>query len=108
MKRAGVIIAGAALALTVIAPAQAGSLRVVKLQDIDIKPDTVRVKRGTTVEWRFLDPSASHNVMSRGRKRFRSSPTKLSGTYRVRFRRRGTYRYVCTIHPNMRGKVVVR
>jgi plastocyanin len=25
----------------------------------------------------------------------------------VRFRRPGTYRYVCTIHPHMRGRVIV-
>jgi plastocyanin len=31
----------------------------------------------------------------------------LTGTYTVRFRRPGTYRYVCTIHPNMRGRVIV-
>ena len=78
------------------------------MQDFEIKPSTVRIARGDTVRWRFLDDVAPHNVTSRGSTRFRSSPTKQSGTYSVRFRKAGTYRYVCTIHSNMRGKVVVR
>jgi plastocyanin len=40
--------------------------------------------------------------------RFRSSPTKTTGTYSVRFTRTGTYRYECTIHPaSMRGTIIV-
>jgi plastocyanin len=31
----------------------------------------------------------------------------LTGTYTVRFTRPGAYRYVCTIHPNMKGRVIV-
>ncbi len=81
---------------------------VVRLVDIEIKPAVLRVRRGATVEWRFLDRVAAHDVTSRGRPRFRSSATKLEGTHRVRFRRAGTYRYICTVHPNMRGRVVVR
>jgi len=108
MRSVKAVIAGTALALVAAAPAGAGSTRVVKLQDIDIKPSTVRIARNTTVVWRFLDDRVPHDVTSRGRPRFRSSATKSSGTHRVRFTRRGTYRYVCTIHPSMRGKVVVR
>jgi plastocyanin len=50
----------------------------------------------------------SHNVTSRGAPRFRSSPTKMTGTWSVRFAKAGTYRYVCTLHPGMAGRVVVR
>ncbi len=101
-------IAGIAIALVAAVPAGAGSVRSVKLQDIHISPSTVRISRGDIVKWRFLDARAPHSVTSRGRPRFRSSTTKLTGTHRVRFRRSGTYRYVCTIHPSMLGKVVVR
>ena len=107
MRSATAVLAGFVVTLLAATPAGAGSTRVVKLQDIDIKPSTVRIAKGSTVEWRFLDSNAVHDVTSRGRPRFRSSSTKRSGTHRVRFRKAGTYRYVCTIHPNMRGKVVV-
>jgi plastocyanin len=78
------------------------------LRDIEFSPATVTIRRGASVRWEWRDPRASHDVTSRGRLRFRSSDTKLSGTHTVRFRRKGTYRYVCTIHPSMLGKVVVR
>ena len=108
MRSAAAALAVAVLARVAAAPAGAGSVRVVKLQDIEISPTTARIAKGGTVEWRFLDARAAHNVTSRGRPRFRSSSTKRSGTHRVTFRKAGTYRYVCTIHANMRGRVVVR
>ncbi len=109
MRRLTVICSTAVLvALAAAGTGGAAGTRIVVLKDIDIKPSTVRVVRGTTVEWRFRDGRVPHNVTSRGRPRFRSSSTKRTGTHRVRFRKTGTYRYVCTIHPSMRGKVVVR
>jgi plastocyanin len=35
------------------------------------------------------------------------SKTRISGTYRLRFTKRGTYRYLCTIH-DFTGKIVVK
>jgi plastocyanin len=91
-----------------ITGADAAAVKTVVLRDIEFTPASVSIARGGSVRWSWKDPSASHNVTSRGRNRFRSSDTRLKGTYTVRFTRKGTYRYVCTIHPNMLGKVVVR
>ena len=88
--------------------AGAAATRTVVLKDIDFTPSTVQIRRGSRVRWVWKDPRVSHDVTSRGRNRFRSSQTKLTGTHAVRFRRKGTYRYTCTIHPSMVGKVVVR
>jgi plastocyanin len=85
---------------------EAGTTTVV-LKNIDFSRHTVRINRGDSVRWRFADAGVSHNVTSRGRPHFRSSQSMLTGTYTVRFTRPGTYRYVCTIHPNMRGRVIV-
>ena len=76
-------------------------------KDIEFRARTVRIHRGDSVRWLFRDAPSSHNVTSRGTPRFRSSVSQQSGSYRVRFTRRGTYRYVCTIHPGMTGRVVV-
>ena len=118
MSRTGAFIAAAVIAALVTGPASAGApagaapaataaVKVVELKDFRVRPATVRIRRGSSVEWRFLDRPAPHNVTSRGKRRFRSSPSQQTGTYRMRFRRSGVYRYVCTIHPNMRGRVVV-
>jgi plastocyanin len=85
--------------------AHAASGKSVGMKNLRFHPATVTISRGQTVTWKFDDGSTPHNVISN---RFRSSPTKSSGTYTVRFTRAGTYSYVCTIHPGMRGKVIVR
>ena len=90
------------------APARSAQTRTVRIHDIDFQPSRVVIHRGDSVRWKFVDPEVAHNVTSRGRTRFRSSRTRLTGSHRARFTRAGTYRYVCTIHPNMRGSVVVR
>lgn len=90
-------------------PASAGSGRTVVLRDIEFKPEVVRVQAGGRVTWRFQDPYVAHNVTSRGKQRFKSSGSRQEGaTYSVRFPKRGTFKYVCTIHANMSGRVVVR
>jgi plastocyanin len=99
----GAAIAGAASAPT-----------VVKLHNVVISPKKVTIKRGATVTWKFLDADidTEHNVTSKkrsGSRRFRSSTSKQSGSYRVTFTKSGTYYYECTIHPqSMQGEIVVK
>lgn len=98
----------AAVVLTGLAAAAAGPATV-RVDRIDFKPGVVRIDRGERVTWRFQEQYVTHNVRSVGRKRFRSSSDKQVGeTHTVTFRRRGRYRYVCTLHPGMTGRVVVR
>ena len=106
MKRA-LTAAALLVALAVPGSAVARSVTVVRIRDIEFNPVTVRVHRGDSVTWRWLDGTTPHNVTSRGKQRFRSSSTRQRGAYTVRFTRAGTYRYVCTIHFTMKAKVVV-
>ena len=105
MKRA--LIAAALLALLV--PASAGSAnseRAVKRVSVFsdyFSPRAITVSRGTKVVWTVRDDV--HNVRGRGL----SSPNLAKGrTYSKKFKRGGTYRYVCTLHSGMGGKVTVR
>ena len=67
-------------------------------------PRRLRVRRGQRVRWSW-NSNAPHNVVFRGlRKRSR---TASQGRFTLRFRRRGSYRYLCTVH-DFRGKIVVR
>jgi plastocyanin len=96
---AALLPAGVALA------ARAGSARTsaVLLKNIAFSPQTVRIHHGDSVRWIWRDGSIPHNVVASS---FHSS-TKTSGSFTVRFTRRGSFAYSCTLHQNMRGRVVV-
>ena len=101
-------LAGAALAAALAGPL-APPARTVELRDISFSPSVLRIRTGQRVTWRWDDgPYVPHDVRSSGTPRFAGSPAKKAGTHTVRFTRAGTYRYVCTIHAGMTGRVVVR
>jgi plastocyanin len=84
--------------------ARAARAHTVTLHEFRFHPATLNVNRGDTVKWVWRD-QVEHNVT------FHSfhSRTQEAGTYTVRFNRRGTFNYHCTIHveEGMRGKVIV-
>lgn len=68
-------------------------------------PATFTVAGGTTVTWTNQD-DARHDVTSETGI-FDSGNLARSATYSYTFAERGTFGYYCTIHPSMRGKVIV-
>jgi plastocyanin len=89
------------------APIQSGIVPIA-YRNITIRPETVRVKAGSTIVWRSYDP-VEHNVTSiSGPQNFRSSNFGEGGTFRVRLRRPGVIHYECTNHPaTMNGTIEV-
>lgn len=75
------------------------------------KPRGKFVRRGTIVRFRWIG-NRPHNVVKRRGpgQRFRSRTTRRRGVnFAKRFRRRGNYLLVCTIHPReMRLRLKVR
>ena len=71
------------------------------------KAPTVRIAKGSKLTWRFSGKSMHNVTVVRGPQRFRSGNRKR-GTFSHTFRRRGTYKIVCTIHSGMRMTVKVR
>ena len=69
------------------------------------KPGTIRVKVGTTVRWTNRD-EAPHTVTAASGG-FTSKQLGKGGVYARRFGRAGTFAYLCALHPNMKGRVVV-
>ena len=67
--------------------------------------DTVGV--GGTVTWTWLSAS-THNVESTGPPSFASGPLQAGGTLQRTFSASGTYQYVCILHAQMTGRIVVR
>ena len=64
----------------------------------------VEVPAGTTVTWKFRDGSVPHDVKADG---FNSGEPQRSGSFAHTFATPGSYDYVCTLHPQMTGRVVV-
>jgi plastocyanin len=81
------------------AGAAPGTVRVV---DNAFRPDDVQVSVGDTVTWEFTGATL-HNVIGDGFK----SENQKDGTFEHTFNSAGTYDYVCTLHPGMKGTVEV-
>lgn len=76
------------------------------MRDFKFVPASLTVKAGTTVEWANQDDEP-HTVTSVSGL-FRSGAIDSNAAFRFRFDRRGTYQFVCSIHPRMVGTVVVQ
>jgi plastocyanin len=81
------------------APKVQGQVEVV---DNAFKPSTIEVSVGDTVTWVWKG-SVKHNVSGPGF----NGPTQKTGSFEHTFNSAGTFKYVCTIHPGMKGTVKV-
>jgi len=110
-------LAAVALAAVVAAPAlqaapsaNAAATKRVSIKDDFFSPKTVHVAVGGKVRWGWKG-SNDHNVTFRkvpkGASR-KGAGTRSKGSFTRSFGKRGTYRYVCTIHVSagMKGTVV--
>jgi plastocyanin len=86
-------------------PTLTGGPTTVKITDFAFDPSNVTVPVGTTVTWTNLD-SASHTVTS-DIGVFESGTLGPNATFSYTFNSRGTFNYFCSLHPSMKGKVVV-
>ena len=117
MHRTAAKLALALLVVSAIAvPASAGSrsdrsgapgvqrvTESVRIVDFGFRPRRIEVDRGTRVRW-ANQGQAPHTATGGAW----DSGTMSSGeTFSRVFKRAGTFRYSCTIHPDMTGRVVV-
>jgi plastocyanin len=88
----------------------AAGTRTIAVKDDVFSPRKAKVAKNTLVTWRWAAGSEAHDVVSRGTKRFKSSKIKSRGVHRYRFKKAGTYKYVCTLHEDrgMTGQITVR
>jgi plastocyanin len=107
---AGVALLGAAPALA------ATSLRkTVRIGDNYFTPAPLKVKKGTTVTWKWPGADVGGDVHDvklksgpKGVKKFHSEPASSDYRFKRKLTVVGTYRIVCTLHEDMRQKIVVR
>lgn len=87
--------------------ATAPSTVTVRVDDMAFSPAELRVQVGDTVTWEFAD-SAAHSVQGIGDRAMGiNSPILNEGSWSYTFIAPGNYRYLCSLHPEMRGTVVV-
>jgi plastocyanin len=103
---AAVLAAGVSLAPIVPAgPALAGGGVTVNVVNMAFSPKAVKIPVGGSVTWSFQDLATHDATSSQG---FWASGPKSSGdTFTHTFGSSGTYAYLCTLHPTMRGTVKV-
>jgi plastocyanin len=76
------------------------------MKDFKFTPMSVTVKAGTTVSWANKDDEPHTVVGDNGL--FRSGAIDTDERFSFRFDRPGTYHFLCSIHPQMVGTVVVQ
>ena len=76
---------------------------VVEVRDFDFAPQSFSAKAGEPVKWENTGEQI-HNVKG---DRFFSRAMNTGERYSFTFRKAGSYDYLCTLHPQMKGTIVV-
>ena len=104
-------VAAAAIATAVVIqllPNQADGPPVVGATAVELRgnrfhPPAIQVQQGQTVTWSFNDAGTTKNVTGTGL----GSGDQASGRFQHPFTPPGSYRYSCTLHIGMTGRVDV-
>ena len=115
-RKLRVILAGAVMAGALAAPAAAGptqdergtatQIRNVSMRNNFYSPSSITIQRGTRVRW-TNDGSRAHTATRNGGG-WSSGTLQPGQSFSRVFRVKGTIRYHCRFHSNMRGTIVVR
>ena len=98
-------IAAAALAVAGSAGGAGPATRTVTIDGFEFHPPVVTVRQGETVEWRNADP-VPHTVTAK-EAGLDSGQIAANGSWRFTAKTRGRFAYICTLHPIMKGELVV-
>ena len=84
----------------------AASTATVDIDNFKFAPATLTVTAGTTVTWKNEDDSPHRIGDQNGT--FKSAALDTDDTFSHTFAAPGEYPYICTIHPYMVGKIIVK
>jgi plastocyanin len=82
------------------------TVHTVVIEGMNFVPDTITIARGDTVVWINKD-FFPHTVTATGG-RFDSHEIKAANTWKYVSRKDGEFDYRCTLHPTMKGTLVVK
>ena len=100
------LLAGLTQVLAGEAVKAAASAATVNIDNFKFAPPTLTVTAGTTVTWKNEDDSP-HRIGDKNGT-FKSAALDTDDTFSHTFAATGEYPYICTIHPYMVGKVIVK
>jgi plastocyanin len=101
------VVAGAVPELTAAGEeAAAASPATVKIDNFVFTPSILTVTAGTPVTWKNEDDSPHRIGDNNGT--FKSAALDTDDTFSHTFATPGEYPYICTIHPYMVGKIIVK
>jgi plastocyanin len=86
--------------------AGAGPVATVSMDHNTFTPGEITVVPGTTVTW-VNNEAMPHTVVDLN-KGFRSKTLAKDAKFSFTFTTAGDYSYLCSIHPNMKGKIIVK
>jgi len=76
------------------------------ISNLSFQPASITVERGLAIVWRNQD-TVTHTVTAEDGS-FNSGPIVAGDMFEQRFDRVKTYTYSCSIHPEMKGTIVVK
>jgi plastocyanin len=91
---------------TLAVPVVSADTNSVEIRNFAFSPNALTINAGTVVTWKNLDGEPHTVVNDQGL--FRSDALDQNDTFTYKFDKAGTYRFICSIHPTMRGTVVVK
>ena len=95
-----------ALAIALLGAAHAPAAHMVTISGFAFSPKVTTVNAGDSVTFVNKDQEA-HTVVATGGA-FASSGLDTNDTWNVRLTKPGTYPYFCSLHPYMKGTLIVR
>ena len=77
----------------------------VRVIDNAFEPSEITIQAGQAVSWSFEGPSSEHDVVANDGSFV--SELMAEGSYTHLFTEAGTFDYLCSVHPEMRGTITV-
>lgn len=88
------------------ASVQTAETKTVTIRNMEFQPSTLTVNVGDTIVWRNADMFA-HNVVAKGSP-LTSEVIEPNSSWRYTASKKGDFAYICTLHPSMKGRLIVK
>jgi len=104
----GVLADVGGLRSSVVERVNAAETREVVIDNYKFAPADLTVPVGTTVTWVNHDTEVHTVTAADGLKSFKSSGLDTDDNFSFTFTKPGSYSYICSVHPYMMAKIIVR